>query len=489
MAADTVYYHAHDLDVSSLQNLAKDLSKHLKVNVRYGFFGHPAEMLPLYDATLKPDNDDSIFITLGTVKQPNATATIILHEDDFLEKQCYAKYGDDLIYTKEVQEAYHIGDAAFNYDWLLKTYKEKADQVYFSAEWEEPSPYGSLVIYQHFVWNMAFWYRSWYNLCRAVMGEMYDTVTDQVDLFAHRYNVWRLAIALGADRILLLEENSDKYDGITQGDEWPKTWEDLESIVSHSTGDKLIPLASNTIEKVPIRPTYIHEVWDDYMPAIDARDRGEITEEEMHERMNVANAKLEGDEPDKYPLAFIDDFSDLQSLHDRVKLEYLHISMDEDPGTWLYNHVWKKELPEQFVLLIWLVVHAEPKVRSLSEDAQLGLYHILACSFVRAAYHNEAVKYHRQFLADAVWRTNNKKYAEDYLLLVFAQNDSAFIEELLRTYSFIETEFNEAYRTYFVMVLHPNTNKDEFGYHELAMHGYAFRMYNMLALFETELDD
>lgn len=99
MAAELNHLSDHNLDISSLEALAKDISNRLKVNVRYGFEESPYVSAELVypEAERRFDfYDDIANLVIGTVLYPDAESTATLIELDYLEKELCRKYGDTL---------------------------------------------------------------------------------------------------------------------------------------------------------------------------------------------------------------------------------------------------------------------------------------------------------------------------------------------------------------------------------------------------------
>lgn len=99
MGAELGHLSNHNLDLSSLVALAKDISNRFKVNVRYGF-----EESPFVNSELIYPNaekrfdfyDDRANMVIGTVLHPEAKSTASLVEHDYLEKELCSKYGNTL---------------------------------------------------------------------------------------------------------------------------------------------------------------------------------------------------------------------------------------------------------------------------------------------------------------------------------------------------------------------------------------------------------
>lgn len=99
MGAELNHLSKHNLDLTNLVALAKDISNRFKVNIRYGFEESPfVSSAPLYPEAEKRFDFYENFpnIIIGTINHPNPRGTGSLVEDDYLEKEICRKYGNTI---------------------------------------------------------------------------------------------------------------------------------------------------------------------------------------------------------------------------------------------------------------------------------------------------------------------------------------------------------------------------------------------------------
>lgn len=464
MSADAHFLHKHNLDISTIENLAKDLSKRLKVNVKYGFYAYPEDMLPLYDnPLLKTATEHDGVTILETIKHPEAKETLLLTEDSFLEKRLYEKHGDDIVYTKEFQKAFACYKEKFDHTHsMLRTYKSDRKQLCYDVEGDENSKYGSMFIHKHYLDNSLFDYYDWRQLTNRVLGTELDNIEDAYSFTEFRFNLMHSVLKLGGDTVYVVPfgGGDNNFEGIGEGEEWEMEWTSIQETIEKNGKHRLFNF-SHPNHNRPIEPHYFFEVWEDIEPYKELHERGELSDEEYKEKLfEKINNPQKSNNPNDYPLAFKDDFEDLNKLMPYIDFDYLgDRKSEEDPVVILYKYLQEAENKAEAKTMALLLDLSVDKITHLDAEMSASFYHIIACVFIWCNLFEKAAKAQEAFLDNKVWREENRNFVEAYLLMLFAKNNIELIEQTLEKYPFIKSDYKECYQTYLSAIVDPDSSE------------------------------
>lgn len=454
-------FHDHQLDVSSLKNLAVDISARFGVNVKYGFRNHPQEMLPLYDPSCT--GEEGAFIVMDVIRHPTAKETFWLYEEDYLEKRLYEKYGDDIVHTKEFRSAYSIGGDDVRARWTIEAYRSEAEGVTYCIEPGDDSLYeGFLNVFQDYAWNELHSDYEWNNFCYHTVGENYDDLSAAYGLTVYRLNMLQVAVLLGGSVLYVVPE----YHTLMHEDLSKFKWMEVENLIVTEAGKCLVEL-SGKIKKVPMDQRFLY-LFTEVRREVEQFLRGEISREELKKIMNkpresdywdnvMERMRQDIDRLEHfYPAAFRDDFEDLKQYLPSLKGPIEDEKSDENPGKILWQNIREGRDRQAAHRMAMIIDLARQKVVSMPQAQHVALSHILACAFAWAGDYEQARKCHAVFLANDQWRKKYNEHVEGYLLIVFAKDNRDFIHRLLEEYPFIKTEHSEVYNTYLAVIVHPH---------------------------------
>lgn len=165
MAREISPYSIHNLDTSSIQNLAQDLAERLQFNVVYGF--------DMYTDLWKiSDVENRVgFNKLGEIIINESFETYKLVQNEYFENELYKIYGNALFSKKEFWYGTENSLNQMQIDQYLNGYKFP----YFELDTlDEQTDEGiRLVIYKNVIELSVEFLTDWNNLVRNIQKEMY----------------------------------------------------------------------------------------------------------------------------------------------------------------------------------------------------------------------------------------------------------------------------------------------------------------------------
>lgn len=215
MGRDVVSLSRHNLDVSSFETLAKDISNRIQFNIEYGYWANEN-----YSKMLNTPCQDG-FTKLGSeIFNPNRDTIYRLCDENYQEKLLYEKYGDELFSMKE----YNYGDEIS----LTQSEIEELKSEIYIINFELCSEITGTVfciIGENFLRNKFDYFLGWWGFCGTLIDECYDYHIP--DFIKYRKNMMRYCKLFGGNKIYYLDDQSDYLKGIGQGDEFEYYWIEL----------------------------------------------------------------------------------------------------------------------------------------------------------------------------------------------------------------------------------------------------------------------
>lgn len=263
MGHDVTPILKHKLDTSSIKSLAEDICSRIDINIEYGYWAERVHF------DLLGENPKKEAVVLGTIIKDKKYPTFDLSDHSYMLKQLYHKYGEKLFYIPEFW-GYH--DKKIPDQKVIDYYKYELIWPSYSLQLEEGDDYKYLSVYKDMIrLNMAYYSRWWY-FCRFFLENKLLDELSLVYFQEYRKENMRYTLAFGGDVIYYLDDQSDVLEGVGMGSEWDMTWPDFKQHVHEKTGTLLLEI-----------PKFLTD---------------------SQYRMDFLAKK-------EYPLAFIDDFSDI----------------------------------------------------------------------------------------------------------------------------------------------------------------------------------
>lgn len=232
MGRDVVALSRHNLDVSSIGALAKDISNRIQFNVEYGYFACEDSSKMLNISYQKG------FISLGTaIYNPNRDTIYRLVDEKYQDRQLLEMYGDGLFSMKDFNW-YGMGE-----DLTQEEIEEGKKEVLQFNVTLKSSTTGNIycTIGQDFLTNEFDYFLRWWSFCRVITDRDY---VDQIPSFMrYRKKMMSYSKLFGGDKIYYIDDQSDYLKGIGQGDEFDYTWEELEKIIVERVNNDVVSIS------------------------------------------------------------------------------------------------------------------------------------------------------------------------------------------------------------------------------------------------------
>lgn len=231
MGRDIVALSRHNLDVSSIEALAKDISNRIQYNVEYGYWPYED-----YSKMLNIPYQDN-FTVLGTaIFNPNRDTIYRLIDDKYQDRELLAMYGDELFSMKNY---------IFSSEEILKQEEieeRKEEILQYTIDLTSPITGNDFcTIGKHLLINNFDYYSRWWDLCRVIIDKDYS---DKIDYFnKYRKKMMFYSILFGGDKIFYIDDQSNYLNGIGQGDELDYTWDELEKIIYERVNNDVVSIS------------------------------------------------------------------------------------------------------------------------------------------------------------------------------------------------------------------------------------------------------
>lgn len=263
MAHDITPIANHTLDHSNLRALAEDICSRVDINIEYRYWSERAHF------DLLGENPKDIHVVLGSIIKDKKYPTFELYDHSYMLKQLYHKYGEELFY---IPEFWVYSDGQIPEQNEIDLYKQKMIWPSYSLQLEEGEEYKYLSVYRDMIrLNMAY-YSRWWDFCRFFTENMLSDELHLAYLQAYRKENMKYTLAFGGNIIYYLDDQSEVLNGVGMGGEWDMTWPDFIQFVHERTRPLLLNI-----------PKFLTDT--DYRKDFLAQN--------------------------EFPLAFVDDFSDL----------------------------------------------------------------------------------------------------------------------------------------------------------------------------------
>jgi hypothetical protein len=255
----------HKLNTKNIELLAKDISSRLGVNVDYGYFGQKEGF------NLLGIHQDDEYILLDKIIQNDKYETCYLTDSNYQFKQLYHKFGDDLFQMSDFLDYNALSPPGSD------CFEEEKQQL-FVSEFKlvlKASKHESKYMYIHdgLYSNNIPYFSRWWSFCDVFMENDLDNLQIFDAFMAFRKELMHYALAFGGDTVYYLDDQSAVLEGVGQGSEDLLTWLEFEDFVANKTSALMLNI-----------PMFLQD--KDYK-----------------------NGFLQ---QNKYPLSFIDNFSDIK---------------------------------------------------------------------------------------------------------------------------------------------------------------------------------
>lgn len=220
----------HALNTQQVELLARDLSKRLQINIRFGYgCGGKEHLLGLLG---RPAGEH--FRVLGEYTVDPDAGFYRLTDDDYLSKEVVGKFGPDIMQDKRFWPDYYE-------EWPVG---ETLEMVKLNLTWNTYERYGpehatKLTINNELYTDHFSYYSRWWQLCHSFQeGEFYE-----LEVFMKfRKDLLARMRKLGGDTMYYLDDQSSVMKGIGQGEEGYMTWPAFEEFVIAKAGDLLLDI-------------------------------------------------------------------------------------------------------------------------------------------------------------------------------------------------------------------------------------------------------
>lgn len=236
MGADVSVLSNHNLDLSSLENLATDLSERLNVTVEFEYYA-----IAEYNALLE-NNLPENYISEGRILKNEKKLMLKLIDENFQFKQLYKKFGDELYKQKDLfywskhfidEYEYEDEDKNNNEEEKIAYIKKQlqfADYAVYNQSKNNDSGY--MNIYNETINISLFYYSRWWSFYRYILEKNYF---DNDDFFKYIYSNLATSGKLGGTKIYFLNDQESNLEGIGQGSEDEFTWNEVEMFLNQTS--------------------------------------------------------------------------------------------------------------------------------------------------------------------------------------------------------------------------------------------------------------
>lgn len=254
----------HRLNTQDIKTLAEDISSSFDANIKYGFYGQKEHF------KLLGENRDDELIVLGKIVKGEKFKTFRLIDQHYQLKQLHQKFGDNLFYNPEYW-LYYNGEIPKQE--IIAEEKEGLIFPDYQLTLTSGKETGYLSIYKELYAFDILYFDRWWSFCRLFIESNFNNFEYLAELLTYRKELMKYTLAFGGDKIYYLDDQNNDLEGVGQGSEYKLGWNEFEKFVA----DKTLPLMLNI-------PQFL----------TDRNYRDEFLDK------------------NKYPLSFIDDFSDLK---------------------------------------------------------------------------------------------------------------------------------------------------------------------------------
>lgn len=210
----------HKLDISSIEALAKDISKRLKVNVAYGYYQY--FWLDIDGNEIEPSYDN---IILGRVVYPGSNQTIWISDELYQIRAIIEKHGDS-----------YIELPCFNDKSSLKLEFERAHKGvdYEIRDIENEIEYGSIFNDTFHGFNSHYCER-WWGFCRTFMEADSYLQGNLNEVNKYRKQIMELQIILGGTEVVHLDDQGETQYLTDEDYDWPYILNELNTKFKETT--------------------------------------------------------------------------------------------------------------------------------------------------------------------------------------------------------------------------------------------------------------
>lgn len=254
----------HKLNTKDVKVLSEDICSRIDINIEYGYWGQKEHF------KLLGENKNDEIVVLGKIIKNEKFKTFRLIDDNYQLKQLHEKYGDNLFYNPEYWIYY---DGKIPEEKLIDEERKNLVIPNFDLTSISDNATEYLFIYKELYSNNIPYFSRWWSFCKLFTESNFDNFEYLADLLTFRKELMKHTLAFGGDKIYYLDDQSDVLEGVGQGSERKLGWNEFENFVTNKTSDLLLNI-----------PLFLND-------------------------RNYQNKFLEKKE---YPLAFIDDFSDIK---------------------------------------------------------------------------------------------------------------------------------------------------------------------------------
>lgn len=220
----------HNLDLSSLANLANDLSQRLEINIEYGYYNN-ADLGKLYNT-----NSHNKFNVLGTALFAPKAEAFYLTDLRFLERELYKLMGRAFFCSKAFLHAHDKTSITEN---EIDKRIVDVENSYIEL-WYKNDENRSTIIYKECLNCEFFAYSRWGVFLNAVLE---NSDNSEEDVKSFRRNMMYTVQKTGGDKVFYVDDEGEKLEGIGQTGEGTMPWVAVEPFIRKQFGEHLVDLA------------------------------------------------------------------------------------------------------------------------------------------------------------------------------------------------------------------------------------------------------
>lgn len=267
MGRDITVLGKHNLDVSSITTLAKDLNTRLQLNIIAQTHVEEYYFKSLQQHEYKNYTCNTAYI-INTAK-PN----YVLFDENEEDKYFVEKFGNPKLYKERFSNLTEK-------DAIKLSEKKEIDHkialikhACFSLEGNFDNDYECMHIYNEIYENSFSYFGRWWSLCKFFTDEEFNTNFANDLFLSFRKSLLKTNTVFKGEEMYYLDDQSDFLEGVGQGNEQTMSWEALKAFVIEKTGHLMVDV-----------PQFLND--ESYRKAFLLKN--------------------------EYPLSFVDDFRDLK---------------------------------------------------------------------------------------------------------------------------------------------------------------------------------
>lgn len=230
MGHDIVPISNHNLDISNIQNLAKDISSRLDINIIYGYNASEE-----HNALLKNGLPEK-FVLVGEHIKDNSFLTYTLYDNYYQTKQLVEKFGIDIISKGEY---WGYSNGMMPGTEMIESEKSALQFFDYNLDYEENGETKYMYINNEHFTNHIPYISRWWMFCKYFLQE---NSFETIDLQEFRKELKFYTQKFGGNAIYYLDDQGTKIEGLGQGNECNLTWNQFQEQVKKYAENNLLDI-------------------------------------------------------------------------------------------------------------------------------------------------------------------------------------------------------------------------------------------------------